>query len=179
MRESTKAALAAVTGAALLLGGAGSLAYWTDTESVGGGDLNAGTLALTTDATNIGCGAWQLDAAEIPGQTYLTGDPLVPGDVLTRVCSYTITAVGNHLRATVGVSSPSFSGAGGSFGGNLGAAVSAVQVNGAAATEFTDANNGQTLRAEVSVTWSSAETGNMGASTVLDDLTLTAEQVHD
>ncbi len=40
MRNSIKAALAATTGAALLLGGAGSLAYWSDEEVIPGGTIN-------------------------------------------------------------------------------------------------------------------------------------------
>ena len=37
MRTSLKAALAGVAGAGLLLGGAGSLAFWNDDETVDGG----------------------------------------------------------------------------------------------------------------------------------------------
>ncbi len=179
MNKSTKGALAATCGAILLLGGAGSLAYWTDTEIVGGGAINGGTMTLGTDATNTGCGAWQLDSAEAAPLTYTAGDPLVPGDVLTRACSYTVTASGNHLRATVGVTSPNFSGVAGDFGGNLSATVSSLRVNGVVATEFTEANDGQSLTANVSVTWAGVDTGHQGVSTVLDDLTLTATQVHD
>lgn len=47
MRNSIKAALAATTGAALLLGGAGSLAYWSDEEVIPGGTINGGSLDLT------------------------------------------------------------------------------------------------------------------------------------
>ena len=178
MKHSTKGVLAAFAGGALLLGGAGSLAFWSDDETVGGGDINGGSLSIATDATNTGCGAWQLDAGE-GSSTYSEGDPLVPGDVLTKTCAYTIHAVGNHLRATVGITSPSFSGTDGDFGGQLTPTVSSLTVDGSPATEFTEADSGKTLGVDVSVTWNSADTGHQDAESVLDDLTLTASQVHD
>ena len=178
MDKSIKGALAATCGAVVLVGGTGSLAYWTDSSTVGGGAINGGTMSIGTDATNTGCAGWQLDTGESAPSTYTVGDPLVPGDVLTRVCTYTIHATGNHLRATVAISTPTFSGVGGSFGGKLTAAVSALEVNGSPATEFTELNDGQSLAAHVSVTWSGTDTIHQGASTVLDNLTLTAQQVH-
>lgn len=178
MKHSTKAVVAAIAGGALLLGGAGSLAYWTDTEGVGGGDINGGTLSIGTDVLNTGCGSWVLDAAE-SATDYLAGDKLVPGDVLTKVCNFTIHAVGNHVRGTVDISTPSFSGADGDLDGMLDAAVSSLTVGGSPATEFTQADDGETLSVNVSVTWNSADTGHADATSVLDDLTLTAQQVHN
>ncbi len=178
MKHSTKGVLAGVAGGALLLGGPGSLAFWSDDESVGGSDINGGSMSIATDATNTGCGAWQLDTGE-SSSAYADGDPLVPGDVLTKTCAYTIHAVGNHLRATVDITSPSFSGTDGDFGGMLTATVSSLTVDGSPATEFTEADDGKTLGVDVSVTWDSADTGHMNAGSVLDDLALTASQVHD
>ena len=111
MKKVTKGIVAAGLGAALLVGGAGTMAVWTEDETVGGGAINAGHLNLVTDGTNAGCGDWMLDTGESVPSTYTAGDPLVPGDVLTRDCAYTIEAEGNHLRATVGRRRPSnFSG---------------------------------------------------------------------
>ncbi len=179
MRKSLKGALAGGTAAALLLGGAGTLAYWTDTESVTGGNIDSGHLALLTDSTNTGCGSWTLDTGESAPTTYSAGDPLVPGDVLTKTCTFTISASGNHLRATVDLSAPSFSGTDTDFGGKLTADVTDIKVNGSAATEFTEANDGEALAATVTVTFdSTAGNTTQDLSTVLDDLTLTASQVH-
>jgi alternate signal-mediated exported protein len=180
MNKTTKGALSAGAAAVLLLGGVGSLAYWTDDESIAGGAINSGHLALTTDATNAGCGSWQLDSGESAALTYAAGDPLVPGDVLTRVCDYTIDADGNHLRATVDVSTPTLTEVAGSFGSDLTTDVSDVKVGGAAATSFTEDNDGDTLSATVTVTFASTS-GNttQDVTAVLDDLTLTATQVHD
>jgi alternate signal-mediated exported protein len=179
MNKTTKGALAGGAAAALLLGGLGSLAYWTDAETIGGGAINSGHLALVTGGANNGCGAWQLDSGEAVGLTYVAGDPLVPGDVLTRVCNYTIDAAGNHLRATVDIDTPTLTPGTGSFGSDLTTDVSDITVDGVAAASFTEANNGDTLTATVTLTFASTS-GNttQDVTAVLDDLTLTATQVH-
>jgi alternate signal-mediated exported protein len=179
MKKLSKGLVAAGVGTTLLVGGAGTLAFWTEDVTVGGGAINAGHLNLVTDATNVGCGSWRLDTGEAPATTYTVGDKLVPGDVLTRDCAYTIQAVGNHLRATVGVSAVNFSGTNTDFAGNLTAAVTGPKVNGVTASEFTDANNGQALTATVTVTFNSAA-GNAteDMQSVLDAITVTATQVH-
>ena len=47
MNRSTKGAIAAGAAAVLLMGGAGSLAFWTADGDVDGGTVTAGTLSLT------------------------------------------------------------------------------------------------------------------------------------
>jgi alternate signal-mediated exported protein len=179
MKHVTKGIVAAGLGATLLVGGAGTMAVWTEGISVGGGAINAGHMNLVTDATNTGCGAWTLDTQESVPTTYSAGNPIVPGDVLSRTCNYTIQAVGNHLRATVATSAVNFSGTSTDFAGKLTASVSALKVNGATATSFTDDNNGQTLSATVSVVFdSSAGNATEDMTTVLDAITVTATQVH-
>src|SRR4051794_15395746 len=100
MKKSSKGALAVGAGVALLLGGSGTLAFWSDSKPITGGAINSGHLRLVTDATNTGCGGWYLDSAEGAPVAYTVGDPIVPGDVLSRDCAYTVQATGNHLRAT-------------------------------------------------------------------------------
>ncbi len=179
MKKASKGAVALGAGVVLLLGGGGTLAVWSSTQPISGGNVNAGHLGLVTDGTNTGCGSWQLDSGEAAPLTYSPGDPLVPGDVLTRVCDFTIQAEGNHLRATVGISAASFSGTDGDFGGDLVADVSGIEVNGSPATSFTEADDGQALTATVTVTFDSTSgNGTQDLSTVLDNLSLTATQVH-
>ncbi len=178
MRKATKGVLGLAVGAALL-GGSGTLAYWSDSRPIGGGAITSGHLAIVTDATNTGCASWMLDTGEAPPQTYAVGNRLVPGDVLTRSCAFTVDASGNHLRATVGISGVSFSGAAGNFGGKLTATVSAVRLNGSPVTSFTEAADGATLSASVTVTFdSTAGNTTQNLTTFLDTLTLTATQVH-
>jgi len=175
MNKSTKGALAAGTATVLLMGGVGTLAYWTDTETVSGGNLESGHLDIVTDDTNTGCDGWQLDTGEAAPTTYAAGDPLVPGDVLTRHCDYTITAEGNHLRATVSADIPTLTGA---LADALTVAPATIEVNGVAVTGFTEDNDGDTLSVELQVTFDEAVTDHMDVGAVLGNLTLTAAQVH-
>ena len=103
MKKTTKGALAAVAGGALLTGGMGSLAYWTDNSTVTGDSIESGTLDLSSPdcSTASGTHGWQLDgtnAAFDPGT-----DTVVPGDTLTKVCDMTLTLVGKHIGATLDV----------------------------------------------------------------------------
>jgi alternate signal-mediated exported protein len=175
MRKATKGAIAAAAGGALLLGGAGTLAFWTDTATTPGGTLTAGSLSLTPDTC---ADDWVLDTGEdVAGEVFDPAtDTLVPGDVLTRECTFTIGAVGNHLRATVAAAPPP------QIVGNPSLTVSAavVEVDGAPATEFTEANNGDSLTVGVTVTFDSgAGNDTQGLVATLNDITITATQVHN
>lgn len=96
MKKSTKGAIAAGAAAVLLLGGAGSLAFWSDSTSISGGSVNSGELALS-DA--------QCDA----GWVYAEGNAgagdavnlIVPGDTISKQCTFTVTATGDNLEATL------------------------------------------------------------------------------
>ena len=96
MKKSTKGAVAAGGAAVLLMGGVGTLAFWTATGEAEGGAINAGTLTLTP----VGCDADWLYAAGQAG----AGNPVnlfVPGDVVTKECTFTVGATGDNLSATV------------------------------------------------------------------------------
>lgn len=93
MNSTTKGALAAGAAAVLLLGGAGSLAFWSATDSVDAGSFSSGKLTLKA----VGCDA---------GWTYANGTSagaavnlVVPGDSITKNCTFTIGATGDHLSA--------------------------------------------------------------------------------
>lgn len=96
MNKTTKGALGASAAAVLLLGGAGSLAYWTDNATVNGGSVNAGNLSI--DAVD-GCDALPWTYA---GKTANTGTVVnfVPGDVISKTCTFVIGAEGDNLAAT-------------------------------------------------------------------------------
>jgi alternate signal-mediated exported protein len=101
MKKSTKGALAAGAAGVLLLGGAGSLAYWNDAEDITGKSITSGHLKLNPVGAN--CDAtWKL------GVTAFTTQVLVPGDVLTRHCQYTVSKSGANLSARLNVSAPGF-----------------------------------------------------------------------
>jgi alternate signal-mediated exported protein len=100
MKKSTKGALAAGAAAALLLGGAGSLAYWTDDSTVAGGALTSGSMTLT----DITCGDWAYGGADA-GTPATPVTAIVPGDEVVKRCTGTLTLVGDHIAATVATSS--------------------------------------------------------------------------
>lgn len=95
MNKTTKGSLAAGAAAVLLLGGAGSLAYWTDSATVNAGSVNSGFLTLDDGVCDAG---W----VYAPGSAS-EGDPVVnfvPGDVVTKDCTFVIGAEGDNLAAT-------------------------------------------------------------------------------
>jgi alternate signal-mediated exported protein len=96
MNKSTKGALAAGSAAVLLLGGAGSLAFWTADGAAEGGSITAGDLKLT-DGT---CDTDWVYAAGSAG----AGNPVdlfVPGDEITKQCTFGLQATGDNLTAKI------------------------------------------------------------------------------
>ncbi len=86
MRNSIKAALAATAGGGLLLGGAGSLAYWNDaTEVQPDTTLTSGTLDLGAPT----CASWKLD----DGSDFTAGSdtiaPSMPDSALEDELAFT------------------------------------------------------------------------------------------
>ncbi|WP_231715293.1 alternate-type signal peptide domain-containing protein [Arthrobacter gengyunqii] len=90
-----KGALAIGVGAALLLGGGGTLATWNDTKVSGAGTIASGKLAL-----EAGKGKWQAgkepaaSAAELPAEFQA-----VPGDEYSFTQPLTVTLEGNNMVA--------------------------------------------------------------------------------
>lgn len=161
-----------------LTGGLGSLAFWSDTENVTGGTINSGHMSLETDATNAGCDVWKLDSGESAPLTYAAGDKLVPGDVLTKSCAFTLKATGNHLRGQLAVSTPALSN---NWGSNLVADVK-TSINGgplAANTEITELDNGKKVTGVITLTFKgTAGNDTQDLTSVLSDLTLNLTQIH-
>lgn len=87
MERLTKAALATAGAAALLVGGAGTLAFWTAEGSATGTDVTSGTLTLADGA----CADWELDG----GGAVTEG--IVPGDTVTTDCTMALDGTGDHL----------------------------------------------------------------------------------
>ncbi|VXB96302.1 alternate-type signal peptide domain-containing protein [Nocardioides sp. AX2bis] len=98
MHKSKKAAIAAVAGGGLLLGGLGSLAYWEDAESAPGGTVTAGTLDISAPV----CGSWKAGATDVVLATFR----MVPGDSLTRTCTFTADVAGQNLKTKLAFVKP-------------------------------------------------------------------------
>jgi alternate signal-mediated exported protein len=181
MKRSTKGAIAAGGAAVLLMGGAGTLAYWTATGTVDGGSFTSGELKLLNedcDGAGGGTGTgWFFDSGEVTnGKEYAAGDLLVPGDVLSKTCTFDIKATGEHLRATLAAT-------GGTDSGALAASLTpsaAFIVDGGAVTEITEGNDGDVLSATVSVTFDpAANNTTQNISGVLADYVVTLTQAHN
>lgn len=93
MNKFAKGSLAAGAGLVLLLGGAGTLAYWNDSADLTGGTINAGTLDLT--ATE---GTWAQGGTPIQDIAQWT---MVPGDELTYTADLGLLAQGDNIQGTV------------------------------------------------------------------------------
>lgn len=176
MNTTTKGALAAGTAAVLMLGGAGTLAYWSDSATVNGGSISSG--ALTLEA--VGCDAvWTYAAGPGPVTT------VVPGDTITKECTFTIGAVGDHLQAAPTLpGTVTFTPA---ASGTLSLPVSATYevAGGPLVGNITEANDGDTLTATISVDFpfGTAATVNandtQGFTKTLDALTVSLTQVDE
>ncbi|MCZ4499744.1 MAG: putative secreted protein [Marmoricola sp.] len=180
MSRATKGALAASAAGVLLLGGAGSLAYWNDSKTVTGGSISSGTLSLTQESGQV-CSGWTLDAAGGP-TAYTPGVTLVvPGDVITKSCDYTVHATGAHLAADLTMDATSITGS-----NALAAALTpnATYTLGgspaASGADVTSANDGDVLNAAITVTFSSATTGltAQGMTAGLDNIVVSLTQTH-
>ncbi|MFT4029786.1 MAG: alternate-type signal peptide domain-containing protein [Protaetiibacter sp.] len=116
MNKNIKASIAIAAGVVLLMGGAGSLAYWNDTQSVGanGTTITAGTLTATA-----GTGTWTKSFFDASGNqvgSSSTVDPgsvlIVPGNRLVYTQTFTINATGNDLYFTITPTSGAITGSG-------------------------------------------------------------------
>lgn len=171
MNKSTKGAIAAGAAAVLLLGGAGSLAYWNAEGDIAGGTIAAGELKLT-DPTP---GAWTLNGDPV---TNLSTVRVVPGDELEYTASWEIAATGDNLKAAVDVT-------GFSASGSLASAVTLTDtylVGGSApaGNEITSADDGETLAATIGVDFpfgTSADNATQTLSLDLSDVKVALTQV--
>lgn len=100
VNKLTKGALAMVVGTALLLGGAGTFAYWSESVQVGGGTITAGDLNLETKGT----GTWTDHTGTVIPD--ITKYKMVPGDSLTYTQELDVTLVGDKIAAKVTVTQP-------------------------------------------------------------------------
>lgn len=109
MNKLVKGSIAGAAGIILLMGGAGSLAYWNDSAAAGpaGGSnsITAGTLTVTAvnagtwsksfyNASNVQVGS----AASVPT---LSAVRLVPGNRLVYTQQFNVVAIGDDLWFTV------------------------------------------------------------------------------
>lgn len=178
MRKSTKGALAAAAAAVLLLGGAGTLAYWTDSATTDGTTISTGHLNL--DAEDCGAG-WTLD-----GGAAFTDQLLVPGDSLTKDCTYTLDIAGEHLtEVDFAVEAPTDVTGAQALIDELGVTAT-VELNGTEQASATNVSvsDGDEVTVGIVIDWPYGVENNDsnqpgGLSATLDELTVTVTQNHD
>lgn len=178
MRTSVKAALAGVAGTALLLGGAGSLAFWNDTETQDGGTIQAGALNLT-DA-NCGDG-WVVTDTTTKLDLFDADYRIIPGTSLTRTCTFTLRVSGTvtgKLKLDSGPATLDPSGTDSTLkneltyeasyvvGGTGGASGPIAQTQ---SHDFTVADNGKVLTAITTVALPLGTTANNASNSMLGD----------
>lgn len=180
MHATVKGALAAGTAGTLLLGGAGTLAYWNSTGTVGGGTINSGDLQL--NATSCTTAAWTVSNSveSVTDAPFVIGtDEIVPGDVLKKTCNIVVTAIGENLRANLAVTNGTTTGSTMSVGAyNV---AGSFKLGGADLTTITDANQGQNIVATITVSFpigSAVDNSSKNKNIVLTDYTVTATQVN-
>lgn len=185
MNKLTKGAVSATAAAALLLGGAGSLAYWTDGTTQAGAAVTSGQLKLNTNSA----GDWKLNA-EAAAYNPAT-QKLVPGDVLAKTTVFKVDAKGSYIKATFSASNPAWAASSSS------ALTSELQVTGQysvskdGGTTWSAPTNGTTpvavadgdlVRAVLTITWPMGTVNNNsnvvnGLSATLDAVAVTVTQV--
>jgi len=140
MNKLVKGSIAGAAGIILLMGGAGSLAYWNDTATAGPGagsnSITAGTLTVTA----VDAGSWTKGFYDAAGTVVtapaavasLAAVRVVPGNRLVYTQSFDIVATGDDLYFTIGSTAGAVSAA------TAGAADTALaaQVNASGTTAF-------------------------------------------
>lgn len=107
-RESTmntmiKGSIAGATGIALLMGGFGTYALWSDSENLAAHGVQSGELDIATSA-----GVYD-DANSAAANDWTATDKMVPGDTVTYTQTFTVKGTGKNLKGTIAYVKPALS----------------------------------------------------------------------
>ena len=95
MNKMMKGSIAGATGVALLMGGFGTYALWTDSENLAENHVQSGVLTIDTAA-----GAYD-DTRTGATNDWTAGDLMVPGDVISYTQTFTVAGTGKNLEGTI------------------------------------------------------------------------------
>jgi alternate signal-mediated exported protein len=183
MKKAMKGAFAAAAAGSLMLGGAGSLAYWTGTRDATGGSITSGELTLTApvcDATeDEDTHDWQYAVTNTA--FVLASAQVVPGDTITKVCKMTLTLAGDHIGAELDLEDAAITddeSATETLDSEL-EPTAEFTVDGAAYQEIT-ADGEYDVLATITVEFPEgiASSGSQDTAATLEAITLTATQTH-
>jgi alternate signal-mediated exported protein len=100
MNKMIKGSIAGATGVALLMGGFGTYALWSDSEDLEAATVQSGELDIATtagvwdDVNNAGAGDWA------------ASDKMVPGDQVSYTQTFTVKASGKNMAGTIAYVKP-------------------------------------------------------------------------
>ncbi len=148
MNNLTKGSIAAAAAGVLLLGGLGSVAYWSDSQDVDGGKVTAGTLSLGAPACDDG---WVYAAGNAGAEGPVT--LIVPGDTITKDCTFVINATGDNLEAdlTIPATTEVTGGEGTSLEVEITAVYAGAGTGAGTPSTITSANDGEAVTATIEV----------------------------
>lgn len=95
MNRMVKGSIAGATGIALLMGGYGSYALWTDTGTAEGAAVTTGELDIEAGAV-----AWD-NTKTAQADDWSAAKLIVPGDEITVTQTFTVTATGERMEGTL------------------------------------------------------------------------------
>jgi alternate signal-mediated exported protein len=175
MKKATKGALAAAAAGTLMVGGAGSLAFWTGTGTVAGTNISSGSITMGAETcTGTGLHGWQFaDSGAFSAST----SKIVPGDSISKVCTFSLALAGDNIGADLTLTNPATFTGGSTLATALGTPTATFAVDGATATQVTAAGT-YAIKVTVTVAFPSSVTAvdTQSVSTSLNNLTVTATQ---
>ncbi|GAA1480092.1 hypothetical protein GCM10009624_05320 [Gordonia sinesedis] len=164
MQKKTKGAIAAGGAVLLLAGGAGSLAYWSDSENIAGSQINSGELSLDPSAVD---GWYDVSTNPGPGAPGTKIDPasfkVVPGDTLEYRSSVVIRAKGQNLRATMKADPSGITGS-----NELASRISTSLTTTGAGPDITEADAGKKVNVVVTVKFDPATPDQVAQNQTVD-----------
>ncbi|HYH35152.1 MAG TPA: alternate-type signal peptide domain-containing protein [Nocardioides sp.] len=175
MNKMIKGSVAGATGIALLMGGFGTYALWSDSEQLEAETLTTGELDVDPGAVT-----WDDQATAGTGD-WSSSDLLVPGDEVKRTQSFFFTGTGKNLTGTIRFN-PGAESATGDAGDFLDIDVAVSGLTGVTGTggcyEFTAPLGSMTVGTTVTYTFSDQadEQDSQSATTTLADSTFVIEQ---
>ncbi|WP_182526643.1 alternate-type signal peptide domain-containing protein [Nocardioides dongkuii] len=172
MNKTAKGALAAGTAAVLLMGGAGSLAYWTDSVTGGAGTGSSGKLSIVPATT----GTWTHNGRPVTNPVDVVA---VPGDEFLYSGTYTIGATGTDLQADLDITEGAVSGTFAPDAVTVTPTFTLGTTPLGASQQITAADNGKTLAVgiEVDFAWGAeGDNASQGKKLNLTDYTVTLTQ---
>lgn len=174
MKRLTKAAVATGGAAVLLLGGAGTYAFWTADGTAAGTVLTSGTF----DLADGDCTEWTYSESDGGSGSVTT---IVPGDSVATTCEFEVTATGDHIGiGDVTVSEPTWV-EDNPLTAQLGpATVESTTLNGVPFDEPVATETGDVIAVTVAVTFEGDPANNesQNLSATLNDITVTINQAH-